>query len=124
MVMNTTPDPASSNPPSPAGDADYQSRVRELEGKLVLVAPGSPTKEQPSVGMRGTMRVTPDGVVDIVLQFPAMFDRPAENKVIRLKPDEVPRLLASEQNGAYTYHASDDIDPPPLKDYRVESPRL
>jgi hypothetical protein len=97
---------------------------RDLHNEPVMVNPGHAT-ENPPVGMRGTIRVTADDEVEVVLQFAVMFDRPAGQETIRLSPAQVATLRASKaRTGEYAITLDSPIQSPPVLDYVVASPRL
>lgn len=90
----------------------------------VLVNPGRST-DNPPAGARGTIHVSSQGDVDLVLDYAVMFDRPAENLVIRLTPTEAAALCASRAlTGGYSITLDRPLEPPPVRDYVVASPRL
>lgn len=101
----------------------YRAAVRSLDGKLVMVNPGN-TQENPPVGMRGTIHVSPTLEVDIVLPYAVTFVRPAENKIIHLDEAQIARLIASEDGGAYSITLPGEIEDPPGKGFVVASPKL
>jgi hypothetical protein len=115
--MNTTAEASGSH------EEKHRAAVRALDGKNVMVNPG-PSSVEPPVGMRGTIRVTPSGAVEIMLRFAVMFVRPAETQTVRLDDAEVAQLLASENNGAYSITLPRALEPPPSKGFVVASPRL
>lgn len=82
------------------------SNLKNLNGKSVLVRSTS-DEHNPPVGVRGTIHVVDTGElgealkVEILLEFPDMFNEPAHERVIILREDGIDRLLASEVNGAF-----------------------
>lgn len=82
------------------------SELKSLDGKNVLVRSAS-DEHNPPVGVRGWIRVVDTGEasgaakVEIVLEFPDMFDEPAHQRIIILREDGIDRLLASEKNGVF-----------------------
>ena len=81
------------------------SELKNLNGKSVLVRSTSDEKNPP-VGVRGWIHVvntgeTGEAKVEIILEFPDMFNEPAHERVIILREDGIDRLLASEVNGAF-----------------------
>lgn len=82
------------------------SELKNLNGKSVLVRSTSDEKNPP-VGVRGWIHVVNTGEtegeakVEIILEFPDMFNEPAHERVIILRDDGIDRLLASEVNGAF-----------------------
>lgn len=82
------------------------SELKNLDGKSVLVRSHS-DGHNPPVGVRGWIHVVDTGEtggepkVEIILEFPDMFNEPAHERVIILRQDGVDRLLASEVNGAF-----------------------
>lgn len=83
-----------------------------MHGEPVLVMPGD-SEGAPAVGMRGSIRVTTQGQVDVDLQFADMYDRPASMKRVRLTSRQVARLWASKASyGAYAVRLDGPIDAP------------
>lgn len=83
-----------------------------MHGEPVLVMPGE-SSENPPVGMRGSIRVSPQGQVDLDLQFADMYDRPAAMKRIRLSPQQVQQLWSSKfAYGGYALRIEGRIDAP------------
>jgi len=100
------------------------ARLRSAHLQPVLVSPGQ-SRDTPAVGARGTIFVNAAGDVNLVLDYAVMFDRPAENTVIRLAPAEVASLMASRADtGAYAIRLDRAVEPPPVRNYVVASPRL
>lgn len=98
--------------------------LRPMHLQPVMVNPGE-RKENPPVGMRGTIWVSPEGEVDLVLDFAVMFDRPAAKQTIRLTPAQVEILRAAKaREGEYAITLDQPIEVPPTRDYVVKSPRL
>ncbi len=90
------------------------SSIRELEGKNVLVRSSSDT-HNPPIGVRGVIHVAETGEhepakVEIVLEFPDMFNAPAHERIIVLREDGIDRLLASETNGTFELTISAPLD--------------
>src|SRR5262245_38322581 len=87
--------------------------LREMHDEPVMVDPGHAV-ENPPVGMRGTIHVTPEYEVEIVLQFAVMFDRPAGMETIRLTPAQVATLRAARaRTGEYVITLDQPIAAPP-----------
>jgi hypothetical protein len=93
-------------------DAPALADLRQMDQEPVLVNPGA-SRENPPVGLRGTIRVTPENTVEIDLQFAVMFDRPAANRTIRLSPAQVAALRASKAKySEYVLNLDHPIDSP------------
>jgi hypothetical protein len=86
--------------------------LRTMHNEPVLVTPGK-SYDNPAVGMRGSIRITPDDQVEIDLQFADMYDRPAAMRRIRLTPEQIILLRASKASyGAYALRLDGLIEPP------------
>lgn len=97
------------HPPANASFSPYNpmttSELRHLEGKTVLVRSAGDT-HNPPVAVRGSIHVvdtgeTGDAKVEVVLEFPDMFNEPAHQRIIVLREDGIDHLLSSERNGAF-----------------------
>jgi hypothetical protein len=80
---------------------------KQLEGKTVLVR-SLIDDHNPPIGVRGWIHVVDTGEeedlkVEIVLEFPDMFEVPAHERMIVLRRDGVDRLLASEKDGVFEW---------------------
>ena len=82
--------------------------LQYLQGKSVRVTSARDLRNPPA-GRRGTIQVTDEGSVILVLDFPQMFRTPAHRTTIPLTPEQVSRLLASEDNGAFSFVVDDEL---------------
>lgn len=83
-----------------------------MHDEPVLVMPGD-SPDNPAVGMRGSIRVDPQGQVDIDLQFADMYDRPAAMQRVRLNSRQVAQLWASKASyGGYAIRLDGPIPAP------------
>lgn len=91
------------------------SELKNLDGKSVLVRSAA-DEHNPPVGVRGWIHVVDTGEVsgepkvEMVLEFPDMFNQPAHERIIILREDGIDRLLASERNGAFEFTIPGPID--------------
>ncbi len=90
------------------------SALKDLEGKTVLVRTTADA-HNPPIGVRGIIHVVETGShdpakIEIVLEFPDMFNEPAHERIIVLREDGIDRLLASERNGAFELTISAPLD--------------
>ena len=88
--------------------------IRRLHGKIVL-AESAQDHRNPPTGVRGTLEVRDDEggnpAVFVALEFPQMFTARAHHRTVRLSPEEVVRLLASERNGTFEIVLPGRLDP-------------
>ena len=87
--------------------------LRELNGRVVLVK-SSRDRRNPATALRGSIEVRehPDAepLVNIAVDFPQMFTRPAQRRTITLDEAALARLLASERNGAFEFTIDDELE--------------
>jgi hypothetical protein len=102
------------------------SDLQRLDGKTVLVR-SADNARNPPVAVRGWIQVlntTGAGgaqpAVEIVLEFPDMFNEPAHERVIRLDETAIDRLLTSERNGAFEFVVEGPLDFPSANPHRVD----
>ena len=100
------------------------SQYQMLDGKSVLVR-SSTDDRNPPVGVRGWLHVpTPANVsdaprVEVILEFPDMFNEPAHERIIPLDDSEVQRLLELQGEGPYEITLADQLDRPSSRPMRV-----
>ena len=97
--------------------------LKNLDGQTVLVKTTTDT-HNPPVGVRGSIRIvdTPAaGVarVELVLQFPDMYNEPAHQRVFALTDKQVEELVACSCNGAYEFTLDTPLDWPSANPARV-----
>ena len=90
------------------------SEVSSLDGRSILVRP-THSEHNPPIGVRGTIRVLskPEESpprAEIVLDFPDMFSRPAEQKIIPLSEADLQRLLLIQPDGDCTFFYDGKLD--------------
>lgn len=78
-----------------------------LQGKSVRVTSARDLRNPPA-GMRGTIVVDDEGVM-LAVDFPQMFRTPVHRKTIRLDQDEIAQLIASEDNGAFSFTIDEEL---------------
>ena len=88
-----------------------------MDDQPVLVMPSESVDnaavDNAAVGMRGSIRVSGQGQVDLDLQFADMYDRPAAMKRVRLNAQQVARLWASKAAyGGYAIRLDGPLDAP------------
>ena len=82
--------------------------LRSLERQTVLVRSAA-DGHNPPVGRRGWIHVVDTGEsgrepkVELIVEYPDMFNEPAHERIFVLRDDELATLLASERNGAYEF---------------------
>ncbi|HVS51398.1 MAG TPA: hypothetical protein VHD62_03500 [Opitutaceae bacterium] len=87
--------------------------LRSLDGKTVLVHSARDHHNPPSA-VRGTIEIRTEAGgqrVAVVLEFPQMFATRAHRRTRLLAEEEVVRLLASENNGAFELTVPESLDP-------------
>ncbi|MEY4940656.1 MAG: hypothetical protein RIQ93_2391 [Verrucomicrobiota bacterium] len=84
--------------------------LKSLHGKTVLVT-SALDQSNPPPGRRGWLETRElsngDVAVSLVLEFPQMFKSVAHRRTIPLAPEDLARLLASENAGAFTFELPD-----------------
>lgn len=99
---------------------DYQ----KLDGKSVLVRSAT-DEHNPPVGVRGWLHVAASPTpgeparVEVVLEFPDMYNEPAHERVIPMDDSDVQRLLELQGEGPYDITLEDRLDWPSERPLRV-----
>jgi hypothetical protein len=96
----------------PQDSRSTAAKVRQLEGRVVLVK-SRRDRRNPPAGIRGWIEVHPNSgatpQVSIVVEFPQMFSAPAHRRTILLDQAGLERLLASEHNGTFEFTIDDEL---------------
>ena len=92
---------------------DFQA----LHGQAVLVVPPENADRNPPAGVRGTLLVKEtadprDGcVAEISISLPDMFTERAQEKIIRLRAEDLENLLRTDHPGGYVLRLKQDLNP-------------
>jgi hypothetical protein len=101
----------------------HPAELKRLEGQSVLVRSSLDT-HNPPVGARGWIHVsdtnTPEPRVELVIEYPDMFNEPAHERIIELSRAQLDQLLASERTGAFEFTLDDALDHSSLNPMRVD----
>ncbi|PTY05778.1 hypothetical protein DB347_15575 [Opitutaceae bacterium EW11] len=89
--------------------------LKRLDRQAVLVRSSVDTHNPPT-GVRGWIHVVDTGdatgepKVEIVIEFPDMYNVPAHERIIRLREDQLEQLLASERAGWFELTLDGPLD--------------